>query len=339
MPRVLVTRAARGAPTAFCHLITLMAALGIAWRSASATPPQGEPRLTPREARVPVGHASLYVRDIGNGPPVIVLHGGPDFDQSYLAPDLDRWADGFHVISYDQRGRGRSADQVRPTDVTLASDLDDLDRVRRHFGLESAIVLGHSWGTVLALEYARRHPSHVSHLLLMNPAPASARDYALLRETYTREQGTDLDRQQEIMAGSAYQEGDPAAVTARYRLHFKSALKEPRDYETLMERMQAGFINQGKEGIVEARAVEDRLMQDTWARQDYDILPELRELRIPTLVLYGDHDFIPNEIARHIAGAMPDARLVILKDCGHFAHLECAEDVRREVDRFLQRTR
>jgi proline iminopeptidase len=268
---------------------------------------------------------------------VIVLHGGPDFDQSYLAPDLDRWADGFHLIYYDQRGRGRSAHHVRPTDVTLASDLDDLDRVRRYFGVESAIVLGHSWGTVLALEYARRHPTHVSHLILMNPAPASARDYALLRETYVREQGADLDRQREIMAGTAYQEGDPAAVTARYRLHFKKALEDPRDYETLMKRMQAGFIGQGKAGIVKARAVEDRLMENTWARESYDILPELGRLRITTLVLYGDHDFIPGEIARHIAGAMPDARLVILKDCGHFAHLECAEDVRQAVDRFLQR--
>lgn len=336
---MVVTRARPEVPTAFCLLITLVAALGIGWRPASATAAQGESRLTARESRVPAGDASLYVRDTGRGPPVIVLHGGPDFDQSYLAPDLDRWADEFHVISYDQRGRGKSADRVRQADVSLASDLDDLDRVRRHFGLESAIVLGHSWGTVLALEYARRHPGHVSHLILMNPAPASARDYALLREHYVREQGADLDRQREIMAGSAYQQGDPAAVTARYRLHFKTALKEPPDYETLLSRMQAAFISQGKEGIVQARAVEDRLMQDTWAREDYDILPALRALRIPTLVLYGDHDFIPGEIARHIAGAMPDARLVTLKDCGHFAHLECAGDVRRAVHRFLQGTR
>jgi pimeloyl-ACP methyl ester carboxylesterase len=57
------------------------------------------------------------------------------------------------------------------------------------------------------------------------------------------------------------------------------------------------------------------------------------------LVLYGDHDFIPVESARHIAEALPPATLVTLSDCGHFAHLECAGDARREIDRFLRRTR
>jgi hypothetical protein len=90
-----------------------------------------------RESRIPVGKASLYVREIGRGQPIIVLHGGPDFDHGYLLPDLDRLADAYRLIYYDQRGRGRSADQVLPEEVTLKSDIDDLDRVRAHFHLES----------------------------------------------------------------------------------------------------------------------------------------------------------------------------------------------------------
>jgi proline iminopeptidase len=57
------------------------------------------------ESRVPIGKASLYCREIGRGQPVIVLHGGPDFDSAYLLPELDRLADGFRLIYYDQRGR------------------------------------------------------------------------------------------------------------------------------------------------------------------------------------------------------------------------------------------
>src|SRR5262245_34477543 len=110
----------------------------------------------PRESRIPVGHTSLYSREIGRGQPIIVLHGGPDFDHSYLLPDLDRLADAFRLIYYDQRGRGRSADHVQPQDVTVLSDIADLDKVRQHFHLSSAVVLGHSWGAVLALEYALR---------------------------------------------------------------------------------------------------------------------------------------------------------------------------------------
>ena len=117
-----------------------------------------------RESRIPVGKASLYARDIGRGQPMIVLHGGPDFDHAYLLPDLDRLADAFRLIYYDQRGRGRSAEGVQPDDVTLASDVDDVDKVRQHFQLESSALLGHSWGAVLALEYALRYPRRVSHL-------------------------------------------------------------------------------------------------------------------------------------------------------------------------------
>ena len=60
-----------------------------------------------------------------------------------------------------------------------------------------------------------------------------------------------------------------------------------------MATMKAGFTSQGKEGIVKARAVEDRLMRDTWEVDGYDLLPKLRNLSTPTLVIAGDHDFIP----------------------------------------------
>jgi proline iminopeptidase len=320
---------------------TRLIAAGVAAALVTALPSDSESMLqpardpSPREGRIPVGHASLYARDIGRGHPIIVLHGGPDFDHSYLLPDLDRLADAFRLIYYDQRGRGRSADHVRPEEVTLASEVADLDEVRRRFHLESSALLGHSWGAVLALEYARRHTTRVSHLILMNPAPVSASDLALFRKAYTEQLGADMDRQRTISASTAYKEGDPEAVTARYRLHFSHALARPEDYETLMATMKAAFIRQGKEGIVKARAIEDRLMRATWLVDGYDLLPQLRTLSIPTLVITGDRDFIPGEIAAHIAGAIPNARLVTLRECGHFAYLECAGDVRKALDDFL----
>jgi proline iminopeptidase len=120
----------------------VLTALATTWPLDSATMLQTKGGATARESRIPVGtSASLYAREIGHGPPIIVLHGGPDFDQRYLLPDLDRLADAFRLIYYDQRGRGRSAEHVQPDDVTLASDVGDLDRVRQHFHLETAALL------------------------------------------------------------------------------------------------------------------------------------------------------------------------------------------------------
>ena len=298
---------------------------------ATAAPPVG----AAREIRVPAGKTTLYARDIGSGPAVIVLHGGPDFDHRYLLPDFDRLAGSFRLIYYDQRGRGRSADRVDPRDVTLASDLDDLETVRRYFRLDAPIVLGHSWGAILAMEYALRNPSAVSRLVLMNPAPASTADVAVFRKYYARKMGPDLDRQLEIASSAAYQAGDPAAVTARYRLHFKPSVTRAADYERLMKTMSAGFRRQGSNGILKARAVEDRLMRDTWEIDGYDLLPRLRTLKTPALVISGDGDFIPPDIAEHIAQALPQGRLVALRQCGHFSYLECPANVRTALVNFI----
>jgi proline iminopeptidase len=319
-------------------LVILAAAYLSLLTSDSARASQTGPGAAAREQRVAVEKASLYSREIGRGQPIVVLHGGPDFDHRYFLPDLDRFADEYRLIYYDQRGRGNSADGVRPDDVTLASEIDDLDRVRRHFTLDRVALLGHSWGSVLALEYAIRHPARVSHLILLNPAPASTSDSALLRQYYLQKLGADMDRQREIVATAAYKEGDPDAVTARYRVHFKPALKQPEHFEKLMTAMKAAFTQQGKDGIVKARAVEDRLMRETWERDGYDLLPKLGQLNIPTLVIYGDHDFIPPDVALHIARAIPKARLVKLTDCGHFSFLECAADVRSAFADFFRRS-
>src|SRR6185436_18876172 len=170
----------------------------------------------PREVRIGVDGASLYGRDVGRGEPLVILHDGTDFDISYLLPDLDRLADSYRLVYYDQRGRGQSAKDVHPSDVSLSSDLDDIDKVRQHFTLDSPALLGHSWGTVLALEYALRYPDRVSRLILMNPAPASASDAAVLRKAYLEGLGADMDSQKEILASAAYKAGEPETVAARY---------------------------------------------------------------------------------------------------------------------------
>ena len=315
-------------------VLAILACAYAAWLPSDSTPRlKSEQNATPRESLVPVGGAELYAREIGKGISVIVLHGGPDFDHSYLLPELDRLSDAFHLIYYDQRGRGRSAVGVKPEDVTLASDIADMEKVRRYFKLESVVLLGHSWGTVLALEYAVRYPQRVSRMILMNPAPASADDYKQLRKEWLETRPDDTVRRKAIAASAAYQEGDPDAVTAYYRIHFKPAFARTEDYEKFMRRLTASF---NKEGILKARAVEDQLMKDTWSKPEYNLLPELKSLKIPTLVIYSDHDFIPAGSAEHITHAIPNARMVTLKNCGHFPYLECSDALREQIDAFFR---
>jgi proline iminopeptidase len=103
---------------------------------------------TADEQFVGTGPARLYVRSIGEGVPIIVVHGGPDFDHEYLLPEMDRLAEWFRLVYYDQRGRGRSFSDQTSEAVSIESEIEDLDRIREHFGFEAFAVLGHSWGGI-----------------------------------------------------------------------------------------------------------------------------------------------------------------------------------------------
>ena len=297
-----------------------------------ANPQPGQP--PPREGYIPVDNARLYYRDVGQGHPIVILHGGPDFDHTYLLPDMDRLANPFRLIYYDQRGRGNSAENVRPEDVTIQSDVEDIERLRLFFQLDSFALLGHSWGGTLAMEYATHYPDHLSHLILLNTAPASHDDFMLLRAYWrTLRAPADVEKMQALRATPQYQQGDPDTVAAYYRVHYSPTIRQPHHLDRVIDALRSSFT---PEGVLKARAIEDRLMEQTWLIDDYDLLPALQHLTTPTLVLHGDYDFVPSDCALHVAHAIPNAHFVMLPDCGHFSYLEHPDEVRQAVINFFQ---
>jgi proline iminopeptidase len=287
-----------------------------------------------REGMIPVGKTELYSREIGQGQPIIILHGGPDFNHEYLLPEMDRLSDSFRLIYYDQRGRGKSGGKVRPEEVSIELEIEDLEGVRKHFGLESTAVLGHSWGGLLAMEYAIRHPERVSQLILMNSGPASHDDYMLLRQEREKNATDDLERLKALRASIRYKQGDLKADAAYYRIHFRGTIRQAEQLERVVNSLRVSF---NEEGILKARAIEKRLMEETWLASAYDLLPRLKELNMPTLVIHGEHDIVPVMCAAHIALAVPGARFSLLRNSGHFSFIEKTEVVGKEVREFLQR--
>lgn len=284
------------------------------------------------EGFVPVDGGELYYREVGQGPTIVVLHGGPDFGHDYLLSDLDRLADSYRLIYYDQRGRGKSARGTRVEDVSIKSEIADLDEVRRYFGLEKMVLLGHSWGGYLAMEYAIRQPEHVSYMILMNSSAASHADYLIFSAEVSKRRAGSLEELQAILLSDGYKNGDPEAVKEYYRLHFGTTLKDPRLLKRIIASMGAGF---SRESIITGWKIEERLVSETWQNRSFDLFPELRKLGVPTLVIHGEDDFIPVECAARIADAIPGARFVLLKGCGHFAYMEEPEAVHNEIDAFL----
>lgn len=284
-----------------------------------------KPRL--KEGYFPVSGAQLYFREAGCGTPLIVLHGGPDFNHRYLLPDLDRLSASFRLIYYDQRGRGRSSRDVSPEDVDLESEIDDIEHLRRYLGLEKLALLGHSWGGLLAMEYATRHPGQVSHLVLMN-SPASHADLQHLREHRRTAEPETLEKMRVISGTPAYAAGDIETEAAYYRAHFSATLRQPEHLERVVNSLRLDFAAQD---ILKARAIEARLYAETWLNPAYDLRPRLRGLQMPALIIHGDRDLFPLDGVTAVAKSLPHARLVVLDDCGHFAFLERPAEVQAAV--------
>jgi proline iminopeptidase len=203
---------------------------------------------------------------------------------------------------------------------------------RAYLQLESVALLGHSWGGLLAMEYAIRHPERVSHLILLNTAPASHDDCVVFERE--RDANDPVETLRTIESFPGFAEGDDLeARAAYYRVYFRSTLRSPELLDRLFEYLRVGWT---KAGVLNARAIGNRLWNETYESPGYDLPPHLTRLRVPTLLLHGDYDFVPVVCATHIAEAIPGARLVLLRDCGHFSFIEHPAEVSATLREFFQ---
>ena len=265
--------------------------------------------------------------------PIVVLHGGPDFGHDYLLPDLDRLADVFRLVYYDQRGRGRSF-SGEPTRRDLDRDRDRrpgsgsrLDRPR--VGRPARALVG--WASRARVRDPSSGSGVPSHP--HEHRAGLARRHARLSGRARGQPIARADRADRRLAlRPGVPTGDIAADAEYYRIHFSTALRRPEHLDQVVRQLRVGS---SPEGIVAARAIEDTLYAQTWSADDYDLLPGLRRLRIPTLLIHGEHDLIPLDIARRIATAIPGSRLVVLADCGHFGYMEQPDRVHAVIAEFL----
>ena len=109
---------------------------------------------------------SLFVKVMGQGYPLVLMHGGPSLDHTTLLP-LEPLADQYTLIFYDHRCNGRSEGAEAST-MTMDNLTADADTLRQELGYDQWIVLGHSFGGNVALEYALRYPQSLTRLILMD---------------------------------------------------------------------------------------------------------------------------------------------------------------------------
>ncbi len=265
----------------------------------------------------------LYVRTMGQGDPIIVVHGGPMLEHGYLLPHLSALADTHELIFYDQRLSGRSSAEVPGGSVRMTDFVADLEALRVASGHERVHVMGHSFGGRIAMEYALAHPVRVRSLLLLDAMPPTAALWQEEEAALTMPDGMQAEIGK-ITASEAYTSGDGAAYTELMRLVFSIQFHDPK---------LASGLDFYRAPDLEARAENyARLMPDL---QDFDLLPQLAGLQARTLVLYGADEPAATISGPRLDAAIPDSTLVIIPEAGHFPMVEQPAAFLKAVRAFL----
>jgi proline iminopeptidase len=272
-------------------------------------------RLAVREGYVPLGDSvRLYYRSIGEGADtVVVLHGGPGFHLNMIAPDLTPLAAHRTLLFFDQRNAGRST-LLRDTARATAQHLvDDLEALRRHFGLRRLTLLGHSWGGLLAGLYAVQHPERVERLLLVGPMPASADAWRGFNPFTRLDSIANQDRVRNLRAYHAGAADSTKACWDYYALWARGYVTAP----VQARRMWGDLCNVPQTAMLNPTRGYPLQSLGNW-----DIRPELSKVHAPVLVLHGEQDPVPLSSAKAWVDALPNARLFAVPNSGHVAFVD-----------------
>jgi proline iminopeptidase len=283
--------------------------------------------MTETGSHVRVGDVEFFVVTVGDGPPLLVIHGGPGLGHSYLR-SLDALAHERQVIYYDQRGAGRSA-TVDPASLTFAGLLEDLEGLRAALGLEQVDLLGHSLGGHPAYLYAARHPDRVRSLLLVDVGPPFDEELGerMGAEFASRRTREDDAARRAIERSPSFRAREPEAVDAWVRNVYTPMF---RDRATI-GRLPFDLTAVGAPNVVGG---EERIM-GTLA--ELDPLGSLARIRCPTLVVHGALDPIPAAFSRLLAATIPGATFALIPEVSHFAFAEDPEPFFATVRAFLAR--
>lgn len=276
-------------------------------------------RATDQYAKV--NGVKLFTRTVGDGPDVVVLHGGPGAHHDYLLPQFDSLAVGRRLRYYDQRGGGRSP-VSRKVAVGWRDHVADLHALISLWELEPTTVVGYSWGGLLALLFATEHPDQVDRLALVSPAPThSAARHDYQQRLAARMSAPEITRARRELRESGLRDSDPAAYRQR-----------------AFELSVAGYFSRPSEArSLTPFRVTQRSYDSVWASLgEYDLRDRIVSLAVPTLVLHGQDDPIPLSTARETAELLR-GRLTVLERCGHVPHVENLHGFLAALNGFLPR--
>ncbi|MBC6366998.1 proline iminopeptidase-family hydrolase [Algoriphagus sp. AK58] len=290
---------------------------------------QKESSLHPHEGFVEVTGGKIWYEVVGEGPnpPVLLLHGGPGSASFGFDPLRELDYNG-PIIFWDQLGCGRSEALSDTTLMTIENFVDQTERLRRHLGLEDFVLYGHSWGSMLGIDYFLRYPEEVKAIIFSSPLFSTDRwiaDADTLIATLP-------DSIQQVIrhfeTTGEYDHPEYLAATEMYYDKYVTRKKQPKVDRSHLKLSSGSEIYRYMWGPSE--------FNSTGTLRDFDRLEDLSGIDVPTLLVCGEFDEARPETIRFYSGLIPGSRVEIIPDAAHSTLNDNREAMLKVIGSFLE---
>jgi proline iminopeptidase len=282
----------------------------------------------------------IYYLSLGSGSPLMVVHGGPGADHTYFLPYLLPLARKHRLIFIDERGSGRSQRLQDASQYTVENMVEDVEDVRLALGLGKISLLGHSYGGVLAQAYALKYQANLSHLILNSTFPSTKQMNEVLAREKAQMPPDKLKRLNELEAAGLFGKGE-AWEHGRYPVEYAGLAWGPGYFPFLYgARPDPTYDPQGQE-----TGTSWELYRTMWGEhgefvidgnlKSVEYVDRLATLKVPTLVMAGDHDECDPSLSREMHEKIAGSELVILPNSGHMNFVDQPDLWEQAVEGFV----
>jgi len=315
-------------------------ALGIAAALCGQTPKS--PAVHPQdEGYVDANGVLLFYKAVGSGLPLVIVHGGPGASHDYFLPYLLPLMRSHRIIFLDERGSGRSEKLQDPSGYTIENMVEDVEGVRKALNLGRISLLGHSYGGALAQAYALKYQQNLTHLILGSTWSSTKKMnqvFVRMKEKMTpelRQRIDDLEKQ------GLFGHGKPFEKNRYTTDYFVAAWGEGYFPYLYQNRPDPNY------DPIAAGNMSWDLYRQMWGSdgefvisgnlRSVEYTERLAAIKVPTLILVGDHDECDPELSRDMQAQIAGSKLVVLPKSGHMTFVDQPDLFVKTVEEFLKK--
>lgn len=284
--------------------------------------------------------ALIYYQIVGQGAPLVIIHGGPGASHDYFLPYLLPLMRSNKLVFIDERGSGKSSKLEDAKQYTIANMVEDIETVRQALGLGKISLLGHSFGGALVQAYALKYQKNLSHLILGSTF-ASIKE---LNEALARMKAdmtpADRDRVNALEAAGLFGKGE-AWERGRYPEEYAKLAwgkgyfpfvyfnRPDPNYDPLGENTTTAWDVYREMWGSDGEFVVDGNLKEV------EYVNRLSEIKVPTLIIVGDHDESDPKMSREMQEKIAGSKLVILPNSGHMTFVDQPEMFLKAIRDFV----